>query len=185
MFVRHASELTVPGKCELGIMHGLSGSGKTVASRRIASERGAIRMTSDVERKRLYGLAPNDRSGSEIEGGIYAREATERTYARLAALAEDTIHSGFPVLVDASFLKYRHRDHFRRLAEALAVPFCIYDLSPSEEILRQRVVERQRRGATASEADLRVLKHQAATSEPLRPAERAWTRVLREFDPVS
>ena len=69
----------------LAITHGFSGSGKTTASTRVVETTDAIRVRSDVERKRHFGLAPEARSGSAPGGGIYAPEATVATFARLAA----------------------------------------------------------------------------------------------------
>ena len=45
-----------PGDARLFITHGLPGSGKTFVSQRVLEQEGAIRLRSDVERKRLFGL---------------------------------------------------------------------------------------------------------------------------------
>src|SRR5690606_40436823 len=67
------------------IAHGLSGSGKSYVSQRLLERAGAIRLRSDVERKRLFGLrALADASAGPGEG-IYAADASQRTYERLLA----------------------------------------------------------------------------------------------------
>src|SRR5690606_1149098 len=43
----------------LGLMHGISGPGNSTVAAALAGELGAIRIRSDVERKRLFGLAPD------------------------------------------------------------------------------------------------------------------------------
>ncbi len=57
----------------LFVMHGLSGSGKTWLSERIASQLGAIRIRSDVERKRL-GSGSVPPLGRARRGFIHARD---------------------------------------------------------------------------------------------------------------
>jgi uncharacterized protein len=133
----------------------------------------AIRVRSDIERKRLFTLEPQARSGSTLGRGLYAAQATHDTYTQLERQARVVAETGHPVIVDASFLKRVQRDRFKDLAEALKVPFVILDCWTSEELLRARVAERQRRGRDPSEADLAVLEHQLTTHEPLQPDEQA------------
>jgi hypothetical protein len=71
----------------LVITHGLSGSGKTTVTDELVSRLPAIRARSDLERKRLHGLAATARSGSGLGTGLYAAAASERTYAALAEIA--------------------------------------------------------------------------------------------------
>ncbi|MFH1604932.1 MAG: AAA family ATPase, partial [Pseudomonadota bacterium] len=51
-----AERLAVSAQAALVIMHGLSGSGKTTIAQDLAQTLGAVRLRSDVERKRLHGL---------------------------------------------------------------------------------------------------------------------------------
>jgi hypothetical protein len=64
-----------------------------------------VRLRSDVERKRLFGLAPHDASNSAPDGGIYTAAATQRTYATAAGAGRRAARAGWPVIVDAAFLK--------------------------------------------------------------------------------
>ena len=155
------------------VLHGLSGSGKTTCSQTILETIAAIRVRSDLERKRMYGLAAVARTGAAIEGGIYAAQDTAATYDRLAAAAEAALAGGFPALIDATFLKRAQRDMFRRLAARLDVPFRIAHFEASPEVLRRRVAAREQRGTDASEAGLAVLEHQLRNVEPLAPDERS------------
>lgn len=161
----------------LTIMHGLSGSGKSTLARELSQKDGAIRLRSDVERKRLAGLAALDRSGGP--DGLYSGLATRKTYEYLVHLAEGVLAAGWPVVVDAAFLKREQRDLFRDLAGRLAVPFRILDVKADPDTLRERVRLRQAKGADASEADLRVLEHQLATALPLDEDELYLTTQMR------
>ena len=76
------------GSPRLVIMHGLSGSGKTCLSRQLMRRLPAIRVRSDIERKRMHGLGETDQTGSAVGGGLYSPGEDARVYERLAALAE-------------------------------------------------------------------------------------------------
>jgi aminoglycoside phosphotransferase family enzyme/predicted kinase len=158
----------------LAITCGLSGSGKTTASsaRLLDAARAdaghLIRLRSDVERKRLFGVAPLASSGSAIDAGIYTAEATVRTYARLIDLARELLGAGWPVIVDAAFLRRAERDAFRVLAAELGVGFeILYCSAPAAE-LRQRVSSRR---GDASEATTEVLDKQFGWFEAPADAE--------------
>lgn len=98
-------------------------------------------------------------------------DATRRTYERLAELAAAAVRAGFPVIVDATFLKRVWRDRFRRLAEQLRIPFCILDFQASEDTLKERIVRREQTGRDASDANLAVLSRQIEFQEPLESDE--------------
>jgi predicted kinase len=163
-----ADRYSRPGRPILVVTHGLSGSGKTSVSQRVLEATGAIRVRADVERKRLFGLGPLDRG----DDSLYAPEATERTYSRLAEAAEAIIRAGFPAIVDATFLSRARRDTFRRLAAQLGVAFVTLDVQAEESMLRERVARRARESGDASDADIRVLEGQLRTREPLGADER-------------
>ncbi|VTU35976.1 polynucleotide kinase [Variovorax sp. PBS-H4] len=156
----------------LMLTHGLSGSGKSTMAAALLAVAGAIRIRSDVERKRLFGLEPHERS-IDHPTNIYSREATERTFARLAECARTALQAGYPVIVDAAFLRRDERLLFRALAAQLHVPFSILRCRAGEADLRRRIVAREAQGRDPSEATLDVLERQLATQEPLDPGECA------------
>jgi len=174
-YLELASRYTRPGKPCLLITHGLSGCGKTWFSRRLLQQLPLIHLRSDVERKRLFGLRPTERSDSAVGGGIYTPEATARTYQRLAELSELLLASGFTVLVDATFLDPARRRRFRQLAARHDAPFHILSLEAEAAVLRERLRQRARAAHDASEADLAVLEQQLAHYSPLDAEELSFT----------
>jgi uncharacterized protein len=152
---------------------GPTASGKTTRSQALVELVGAIRVRTDVERKRLHGLTPMYRSGSPLNAGLYSTTETDRTYVQVRDLTRTVAGAGYPVVVDGTFLLRRHRELFRALAVDLRVPFVIVDFVAPVEVLRTRVQERQEAGLDASEADTRVLEHQLQAAEPLAADERA------------
>jgi aminoglycoside phosphotransferase family enzyme/predicted kinase len=171
-YVALAERLSSPPPARLTITFGLSGSGKTTAAGTllVADPAAAtLRLRSDVERKRLFGLAPDAASGSPLDGGIYTADATARTYARLCELARLCLGACWSVVVDAAFLRLAERTLFAALAEDLGVPFTILACeAPKEELLRRLAARR----GDASEATATVLEKQFDWVEPLMDAER-------------
>jgi uncharacterized protein len=172
-YVDLAERYTRSSRPRLLITHGLSGSGKTFATQQLIEATGAIRLRSDVERKRLYGLTPLERSTGRSDLNLYAPDTTQRTYAHLAQQAAQVVQAGFTVVVDATFLKRAQRDAFRHLAAQLNVPCTILEFRAQAETLRRRVAQRSAQADDASEADLAVLHGQFAALEPLTAAEQA------------
>ncbi|MFN7122179.1 MAG: AAA family ATPase [Hydrogenophaga sp.] len=170
-----AQRIAQPPAPQLVITHGLSGSGKTWASscwlQSEASGR-AIRLRSDVERKRLHGLAATQASGSSLNTGLYSPQAHTDTYTHLLDRAQHLLETGWSVLVDAAFLRRHEREAFAALAQAVGCPFHILATDAPLAVLRQRITARQAHGADASEATVAVLEQQLGWLEPLSDAER-------------
>ncbi len=173
-----AGRLAVAAHPALLIMHGLSGSGKTTIAQGLAEALGAVRLRSDVERKRLCGLAADARSGSGLDAGLYALRTSERTYERLAEHARAVIEARYPVIVDAAFLKRSQRDLFAELARDSGAAFVIAACTASAATLRSRVAQREREARDASEAGRAVLERQLATADPLAEDEAAHTLAI-------
>jgi aminoglycoside phosphotransferase family enzyme/predicted kinase len=169
-----AEQVSMPPLPTLTITCGPAASGKTTLSReRMLADRHAstLHLRSDVERKRLFGLAPAADSQSALAEGIYSDDANARTYAHLAKLAADCLSAGWSVIVDASFLERRQRQVFQALAARCQVPFSILLCAAPAEVLAQRLAARQ---GDASEATPAVLARQLARMEPLDAAENAF-----------
>jgi aminoglycoside phosphotransferase family enzyme/gluconate kinase len=151
---------------------GLSASGKSVISKDMAAELGLVRLRSDVERKRLFGLGPLDHSKSGIGQDLYTEETNQRTYQRLAELAGELLLAGMPVIVDAACLRKRERDLLTDVAENLGLPFALIHCEAPEESRRQWIRERD---GDASEATEELLEAQAGWFEPLTDQEKTHT----------
>ncbi|MGC2166206.1 MAG: AAA family ATPase [Gallionella sp.] len=168
-----AEQLTQAMPTQLWITHGLSGSGKTIISQQMLQDFGMIRIRSDVERKRLAGLKPMDRTHADVGASIYSAAANKKTYRHLAKLAERLLKTGWPVIGDAAFLIRWQRERFLETARRCECPYKIIDVQADVEVLRRRVSERSKHGGDASEADSAVLQHQIETALPLEDYELA------------
>ena len=151
---------------------GLSGSGKTWLAHGVAAQLGALHLRSDVERKRLAGLAPLEDSKSPPDAGIYTLDFNTRTYARLRDGAHAALQGGEDVIVDAAFLRRAERVSLLGLAQELSVRSSILHCQAPAEVLRHRVAERARAKRDPSEAGLGVLERQPGYWEDFAEAER-------------
>jgi predicted kinase len=166
-YINLALSYTEEKEAFLAIMHGFSGSGKSTCALMMVEQYGALRIRSDVERIRIF-----ERSGGDgLKEGIYTPDATKATYECLLELAISVYEGGYPVIVDATFLKRWQRRIFLELSSEVEVPFLILDLQCDTEIMRNRIEERSGIGIDISEADLDVLEKQMQTAEPLSNKE--------------
>lgn len=159
-YLELATRTLAGGSPRLILTCGVSGSGKSSLGGRLAAIEGWIHIRSDVERKRLFGLGAEQRSGSERDAGIYTPDASELTYRHLLDLADELLKAEQSVLVDATFLSRSQREPFVELARRRNVAMNVLYVTCAEETLRDRVRQRQAEGSDPSEADELVLAEQ-------------------------
>ncbi|WP_018861435.1 bifunctional aminoglycoside phosphotransferase/ATP-binding protein [Thioalkalivibrio sp. ALJ3] len=148
-----AERLTEPGTPRLILMHGVSGSGKTVISTQIIEALGALRLRSDIERKRM---------GDEVS---YSEEARGQIYSHLRERADTLLALGHTVIVDATFLTRAHRTPFQKLATRHQAGFAVVACHASDRILHQRLEQRAAAAQDASDADYQVMQQQRPQQE--------------------
>ncbi|HTN94026.1 MAG TPA: AAA family ATPase [Gallionella sp.] len=153
------------------ITQGLPGCGKSTFAQIALEKLGAIRIRSDVERKRLFGLTALADSKVQLDADIYSEDATRRTYGRLQELARHIIAAGFTVIVDAAFVLRAEREIFRALSGDLGVPFVIALIQTDAALLAERLSLRSKRHNDPSEADVDVLRKLQVFHEPLQEKE--------------
>jgi len=168
-----AESYTRPLPPILIITHGPSGSGKTTYTQALVEAIGAIRIRSDIERKRLVGLSAKARSAANAAAELYSPAMTSKTYEQLAVLARMVLDAGHPAIVDATNLKHSQRQLFRQLADELRISLVILDFQSPESLLRERLEQRSGAGQDASEATVSVLEHQLCAREELTADELA------------
>lgn len=150
------------------LTHGVSGTGKTTVSSNILQALFALRVRSDVERRRMV-------TGPEAGPGTsnpYSSSMTQATYDRLADLTDSLVSAGFLVIVDATFLRKVDREVFARMAAERQVLFVILDVTAPESVRSQRIERRRKAGTDASEATVPVMYQQVAKDEPFGSEER-------------
>jgi hypothetical protein len=155
------------------IMHGVSGSGKSWLSEQLVPLLGAVRMRSDVERKRLGGIPASGAHEVGYEQDLYTPEFSHRTYARLFDCAESCLKGGVDVIVDAAFLNGADRRLFQDLAVRAGFRFIILACKADPATLTERIEKRGKVHADPSDADLEVLDQQLRYKQPLSADEQS------------
>jgi uncharacterized protein len=160
---------------------GVSGSGKSTLSLQLVEQLGVVRLRSDVERKRLFGSAPADRS----EAGLYNVQRSEQTYIRLGTLAVQVLASGYPVVIDATCLQRSQRNGLRDLIQSQGVPFLLIHCQAPLETIERWITERQAAGRDVSDADIEVVRYQLERFEALDTEEQLSAVLVRTDEPDS
>jgi aminoglycoside phosphotransferase family enzyme/predicted kinase len=148
----------------LVITHGVSAVGKSSVAMRLVESLGAVRLRSDVERKRLFAAKKSDT-------GLYGTDASTATYESLHGLADAILRAGFPVVIDATYLKQAQREAAANVAEATGVPFLILDCEAPQAVIVGWLAQRQAENVDPSDATLEVIQAQQANREPLSAEE--------------
>jgi aminoglycoside phosphotransferase family enzyme/predicted kinase len=153
------------------LMQGLSGSGKSWLAQRLARELPAISIRSDLERRRLAGLAPQAQSGAGVASGLYAPSVSDEVYQHMAGLARAVLRGARHVIVDAAFLRRSSRRLFAALATEYGLVPVVVACEAPLPTLRARIERRGARGDDPSEATLEVLEWQRQHAEPIAADE--------------
>ncbi|NJN50774.1 MAG: AAA family ATPase [Gammaproteobacteria bacterium] len=129
---------------------GLSGSGKSWLSERLVVLLEAVRIRSDVERKRA-------RPAAAI---AYSKAAIDAVYEHMSGSAEAVLAGGTSVIVDATFIESAQRDRFAELARRSGAQLTIIYTRAPREVLETRIAARALQGGDPSDADVAVLAAQ-------------------------
>jgi len=160
---------------------GVSGSGKSRLAAELVAAVPAIRLRSDVERKRMAGLSASDPGGA----GLYDAAATRATYERLAEQAAAILAAGTSVVVDATCSRRDQRERLAAVATRAGVPLVWLALEAPRELLAARIAARAAEGGDPSDADTNVLAAQLDSREPITSAELAASdAILMQLGPA-
>ncbi|RLJ70966.1 gluconokinase/hypothetical protein [Hydrogenivirga caldilitoris] len=143
---------------EVVVVFGLSGSGKSFVSRILHEEFGYEWLRSDVIRKELMGMKPEEEAKAEFGKGIYTEDITRKVYEELVRRAKELLSEGKRVVLDATFLKRWQRELVK---ENFKNPLFILATAGDSEI-RKRLSGRK----DVSDADYRIYLKQKQVFEP-------------------
>ncbi len=159
-----------PQSCRLIAIGGVSGTGKSTLAAALAPEHGlrpgARVLRSDVTRKILLGVEPEDR----LPASAYRAEITRKVYDALRQKAATGLAAGYTVIIDAVALRAQERWSFAEVARAAAVPFSGLWLEGQPEMMADRI---RSRVGDASDASPEVLAQQLRHD----PGKIDWVRI--------
>ena len=119
------------GGPKLLLLAGLPGVGKTHFARMVTDRAPLLTLESDRLRK---ALAPRPR---------YTPAEHRRVFKASHLLVEEYLVKGIPVLFDATNLTDRFREPLYRIAESLAVPLAVVEVTAPRETVRRRLRSRE------------------------------------------
>ncbi|MEF2551287.1 AAA family ATPase [Aurantimonas sp. A2-1-M11] len=171
-----ARNLLEPRPTSLVAVGGLSGSGKsTVAAGlapRIGPPPGARNLSSDRIRKRLCGVAPETRLGTEA----YTAAMSERVYGEMAEGAVRILRLGHGVVADATFERPADRVRIAAAARPANVGFQGLWLDVGSAEMLRRVAARR---GDPSDATTEIVQRQLNRD----PGTIDWERIDGEGEP--
>jgi aminoglycoside phosphotransferase family enzyme/predicted kinase len=149
---------------------GLQGTGKTTLARALAPELGpapgALILRSDEIRKRLRGVAPEER----LPPDAYTEEVSRAVFAEMHRAVAEVAAAGHAAIADATYLDPAHRRAVAAAAAGGGAPFLgIWLQAPLPE-LEARIMARR---GDASDADIAVLRRAARAN----PGQIDWQRI--------
>ena len=110
-------------------------------------------------------------SAGQLQAGIYSEDASQATYAHLHKQAETILRAGFPVVIDATYLKQPQRQAAAAVASETGVPFLILDCNAPDAVIASWLAQRQADQNDPSDATLEVVAAQQASRDPLSAEE--------------
>ncbi len=120
-YLKLAGELLAPARPRLVAIGGLSGSGKSTLAQSLAAclapAPGALILSSDRIRKRLFGVEPQTR----LPADAYRSEVSAEVYAQVRALAARGLAAGHSVIAEAVFDRLQDRQAIADTAQRAGV----------------------------------------------------------------
>ena len=144
------------------VVCGVPAAGKSHLARALAETSRLPHLSSDVTRKRLAGIRPQQRAGK----AVYSAEFNRLTYAELGRRAARETYARGGALVDATF---RHRADRDTFADAFgdAAPLLFVECRAPARVLAERAAQRDSRRGRVSDASLSIVLRESSTWDPL------------------
>ena len=128
---------------ELILLAGLPAAGKSTLGRKLVDDGDAdILIESDVVRKQLAGIDPDDSADADFGEGIYTREFSEKTYDEVARRAARHLKKGRRVAIAATFVTDARRLQMIDVARRLGIPVRFVECKIPEDIAHRRLKTR-------------------------------------------
>ena len=172
----------MPAKPFLVMICGLTGSGKSALARALGDRLRMPVINSDAVRKQMVGNG--GKNLVPFESGIYSQEMTERTYARMADLAEKNILSGKGAILDGTFHRKTNWEKILKLAERYRILVAVIRCYASDETTRIRLAKRLAQGTDISDGRWEIYQRQKEAYEPIEEYPATAHLELNTAEPV-
>jgi predicted kinase len=115
------------------IVSGLPGTGKSYFCRRLAERLPFVILESDALRKQLFATP------------TYMAEESAYLFRAIHYLMEDLLKKGIPIILDATNLSRKHREHLYCIAERYDARLIIVCTKAPPELVQKRLKQRMER----------------------------------------
>jgi len=150
----------------LWVLCGMVASGKSTIATELSVKLGIRVLRSDLIRKELFGLHPDDFVDVPFEEGIYSKGVASLTYGKLLMSAQEEIAKGASVILDATFSSQHQRSEALRLARDMDANIIFIECTSPIKVLKDRLVKRET-DVSVSDARLHHFKQFKSQFEPL------------------
>jgi len=134
---------------------GLPGTGKSYFCAKLAERLPSLILESDALRKVLFS-SPG-----------YSQEESARLFRAIHLLIERLLKRGVSIILDATNLSERFREHLYSIADRLDVKLILVRVEAPPEMVRERLNARQDKPGTNSDADWSVYERMKLTAEKI------------------
>jgi aminoglycoside phosphotransferase family enzyme/predicted kinase len=149
------------------MMQGVSGTGKSYLSGRLAELISGVRVRSSAERQKIYRSA--SKKGEVLDR--YGADMNMRTFLEMKRVSHILLEAGQSLILDAAYIRQRSRRQFMQLAEEMGCPFRIIACDAPETVIAERIEARALTREDPSDATIEVMKQQKKIAEPLSEQE--------------
>lgn len=154
-------------KPTLFITSGLSGTGKTTVSRKIAVDYKAVRLNTDEIRKEIFDIDKYEHRYEDYNKGLYSPENMKKVYTKIFEKTKDFLSNGRNVVIDATFRKENLREKARKAAVETESNFVILNTVMPEDLVKKYLDERKKK-KTVSDGRWEIYKKQKDTFESFK-----------------
>lgn len=135
---------------------GLPGTGKSYLCARLAERLPSVILESDALRKTLFP-APD-----------YSQPESARLFRAIHLLIERLLKRGISVILDATNLSEKFREHLYSIAERLDIRLILVRVVAPPEVVKERLTARRGEPGASSDADWSVYQKMKDTAEKIR-----------------
>jgi predicted kinase len=152
--------------CVIYVFFGMIATGKTLLSEAWAKHKKLNCYNSDRLRKELAGIDPTESRREAIDGGIYTKEFSRKTYKALLDKAETEVANGNSVVLDGSYQYAHDRQTISGLAKKINAQVYFILCQCSETEMKRRLMVREKDAAAVSDGRWEIYLKQKQRFEP-------------------
>ncbi len=149
------------------LISGVTGTGKSTLAAELARHCSAVHISSDLVRKSLAGIGPQEHRYEPFMQGIYSPQFSSMTYQAMLASAKEHLLKGESVILDGTFRKSGDRGLAAGMARDMGQELWIIECRVEEAEARRRLQRRMEDGSSESDGRWELYHHQLEQWEPV------------------